>query len=395
MLLFIRKTHDSQGEKSMAFYDFWTAPEILRANHIFTPNESSDVYSLAVVLHEIFTREDPYFEELHEMTADDVINAVKMTNIRPRHGDNTPLRVRQIIEIAWSDEPASRPSFEQIHTMLQNANPFKKSVLDNIMEAMEEYTQHLEEQLDEANAELGIINKNMLSMIPKHLSEKVFLGQAVIPQVHDLAGFLVIKVCNFIQLSSVIAPKNFITLLNELLEIIDETIAKQEAYLVESRTGHYAIVSGTVDKDTPNNVGILVSIGMKIIERTKSIQSSLLKGTIPSDTHSKLDSMIEKFDISWTNGGQNGKHNFCLLHPKVCIAIHSGPLVTGLCGYKVPRFVVFGDVVEVTWLLLNHSKPYNILLSQCTTELLRALGGFNTSKATTINLQVCYHFDCS
>jgi hypothetical protein len=53
--------------------DLWTAPEVLRG-HVFHDHEKrqADVYSLGIVMKEVFTRTGPY-SEFHGVTAQGTI----------------------------------------------------------------------------------------------------------------------------------------------------------------------------------------------------------------------------------------------------------------------------------------------------------------------------------
>ena len=78
------------------------------------PTCSVDTYSFGIILQEIYTREDPYAELAETLTPRQVVRAVCSNHLRPQPNDDIPMRVRQIMEIAWADNPASRPSFEQV-----------------------------------------------------------------------------------------------------------------------------------------------------------------------------------------------------------------------------------------------------------------------------------------
>ena len=63
------KQKDEMGAFAEAFRHFWKAPEVLNSKFTATPAPSGDVYSFAIVLNEIFSREDPYSMETAEKGA--------------------------------------------------------------------------------------------------------------------------------------------------------------------------------------------------------------------------------------------------------------------------------------------------------------------------------------
>jgi serine/threonine protein kinase len=126
-------------EQRNTYDNFWVAPELLRCT-MNVSSTASDVYSYAIVTQEIFSRQEPYDEHADFSTPVDVISAVIKNGLRPEPSTDTPITFRQIMEIAWSDNVLSRPTFDQICKMIQYAHPLRKSVLDSIIDTMEKYT---------------------------------------------------------------------------------------------------------------------------------------------------------------------------------------------------------------------------------------------------------------
>jgi len=88
----------------------WAAPEVLR-NEIYTTK--ADVYSFAIILWEMSTRQDPF----PGMGAFELIVQVGKHGLRPGTlSEANPLA--HIIAECWDDNPKLRPSFERILAIL-------------------------------------------------------------------------------------------------------------------------------------------------------------------------------------------------------------------------------------------------------------------------------------
>ncbi|KAH3763847.1 tyrosine protein kinase [Pelomyxa schiedti] len=87
------------------------APEQLSGGHY---NQSADVYSFSIMFHQVMTEKEPY-EEFNSLWK---ITEFVLGNQRlPLEG--IPESIAKMINVCWSPEPKSRPSFDEILEMLQ------------------------------------------------------------------------------------------------------------------------------------------------------------------------------------------------------------------------------------------------------------------------------------
>lgn len=138
----------------------WMAPEILKSRYLEFPTKNSDVFSFSMVLQELFTRENPYVNvtsfEISSVT--EIEERIIYNNLRPAHAEETPIDMRQIIELCWNDNPSSRPSFPQVIKLLRRTKYGHRNVIEAMMSSMEECIRDLEERIDEQESELSILH---------------------------------------------------------------------------------------------------------------------------------------------------------------------------------------------------------------------------------------------
>ena len=94
----------------------YMAPEVIRHEHY---SFQADVYSYALVLWQLFTRYEPFFQ-VDSVTA---AKLVALENARPQISDGVPRIASSFIEKCWADPPSSRPSFAAICKELIELKP--------------------------------------------------------------------------------------------------------------------------------------------------------------------------------------------------------------------------------------------------------------------------------
>jgi len=91
----------------------WTAPEVLRMNNY---SEKADVFSFGVVLWEMMTAEEPY-QDMPLMQV--VVNVVRDGMRPPIPDSHAASPYAALMRDCWSEEPSSRPSFDEICIRLE------------------------------------------------------------------------------------------------------------------------------------------------------------------------------------------------------------------------------------------------------------------------------------
>ncbi len=93
---------------------YWSAPEIIRGDSY---DFKADVYSFAIILFELISREEPY----NNMPGMEIAVKVATQGLRPKIPSYCPDNYRRLIEECWDPEPAMRPDFtevlERLHTI--------------------------------------------------------------------------------------------------------------------------------------------------------------------------------------------------------------------------------------------------------------------------------------
>ncbi|KAL8570484.1 hypothetical protein ACOMHN_034519 [Nucella lapillus] len=347
----------SSAAAAAAFRRFWVAPEVLRADFMLTPSSAADVYSFGIILHEIYTREDPYVEVADTLTPQQVVRAVCSNHLRPEPTEDIPIPVRQVMEIAWSDSPAARPTFEQktlpvifqiVKMLRQSRSSRALTVLDNMMETMEEYTYHLEQQLEQRTTEVTLTKHNLRSYlggsVPPHLVPLLVNGETT--RVETLVQGRVYSHLGLVMVQMVGVGAAVLSgggcVVGEVLEVLNSTCAAVDE--VVQRYGAYR--SGLHEETQTILLGLETET--TILDQRCATAANLAFDLLDCVTNMALV----------TSGSRSGT----VLSMRA--GVNVGKVATGLVGGAVPKFVQLGEGVEEAKTLMSCSTAGRVRASR-------------------------------
>ncbi|KAI6198223.1 Guanylate cyclase [Aphelenchoides fujianensis] len=329
----------------------YMAPEILRrqGHPLSTPStKEADVYSFGIVCAEVINRKPAWESNTNDSTdTDELIYLVKRqrdTPVRPVIDVSliTDLNtgIPHLIRDCWSENPNQRPSVTQIRSLIRNMGGRNESLMDHVFRILEHYTTTLQEEVEERTREL---------LEEKKRSDVLLYRLLPPPESFDSVTIFFSDVVRFSELSRQSTALQAITLLNDLFTMFDGIIETYDAYKVES-----------VGDDT------LVASGLPAPQRDPTREGDR--------QHDFMDG-VENFRIP----------HLPMERVELRIGFHSGPCVAGVVGLAMPRYCLFGsvldgwkDTVNTASRMCSNSKPGRIHLSSDANNLLQMIKGFNT-----------------
>ncbi|GLC55960.1 hypothetical protein PLESTB_001049300 [Pleodorina starrii] len=139
-----------------------------------------------------------------------------------------------------------------------------------------------------------------------------------------------------------LTPFQVVTLLNELFSVFDELTARNGVYKVETIGDALMCVAGCpVAEEAAVSARRIARMALDMVAAVEQFRPSL--------------------------EGVRGV--------QIRVGIHSGPVVAGVVGTRMPRYCLFGDTVNTGSRMESTSVPMRIQVSASTAELLRSLPG--------------------
>ena len=209
------------------------------------------------------------------------------------------------------------------------------------MVAMEEYMSSLEEKVEERTGELREVSDRMEELINRMLPAEVAValsqGRSVEPQYYESVTIYFSDIVSFTALCSESSPLDVIRLLNSLYTLFDTIIERYAVYKVETIGDAYMCVSGLPTRLADGRHAAEIGrMSLAIVEGLESF-------VIPHFPNRSL---------------------------AIRVGLHSGSVMAGVVGQKMPRYCLFGDTVNTASRMESSSLPNRIQCSQDTATIL-------------------------
>uniref|UniRef100_A0A3B4ZFL6 Guanylate cyclase n=1 Tax=Stegastes partitus TaxID=144197 RepID=A0A3B4ZFL6_9TELE len=338
---------------------YWTAPELLRqVGLLVNGTPKGDVYSFAIILWELI----PQLTK-HQPLPPEIIMQLRT----PFQGE--PLRpvlseqlceenINTLLRSCWNENPDHRPPFGSIRRRLRDTSPDSHAnILDNMVDKLEKYANHLEEVVEERTnqltAEKARADKLLSSMLPRYIADQLMAGNSVEPRSYDLVTIFFSDIVGFTSMCSVSSAMEVVTFLNDLYSLFDDIIKMYDVYKVETIGDAYMVASGL---PLSNGNKHALEISTMALHFLRSIKVFRIR-------HMPMESLA------------------------IRVGIHSGPVVAGVVGTTMPRYCLFGDTVNMASRMESNSLPMKIHISQSTADILVQEGSFELEERGEIEMK--------
>ncbi|KAK6184965.1 hypothetical protein SNE40_007304 [Patella caerulea] len=346
----LRESDNDMHEETYAFYksQLWTAPELLRMhNRPPAGSPKGDVYSFAVICQEIVYRKGVFYLQNIEIEPQDILPKVKngmKPYFRPTLEDfDCPCdELAGVIRRCWSEDPTERPDFQSLKNIIRKLNKDgdKGDILDNLLSRMEQYANNLEALVEERTGDYLEQKKRaedlLYMMLPKKVAGQLIQGESIKAESYEHTTIYFSDICGFTALSAASTPMEVVNLLNDLYTSFDSIIENFDVYKAKTIGDAYMVVSGL-----PVRNGNLHA--REIARMSLALLNTVLSFRIRHRPDEKL---------------------------KLRIGLHTGSVVAGVVGHKMPRYCLFGDTVNTASRMESNGLPQRIHVSPQCKEVL-------------------------
>ena len=312
---------------------FWLAPEYLRGQTQYTP--ACDIYSVGIVMYEIYSRRDPYQGEDFRGTLRKVCD--RRVNKRPPVPDTCPLQMKELMTKCWSPDPFVHPEAKDLDTAFLDMSPLDAEPL---IPGNGNQTPHVCERPT---------GDMLYQLFPKHIAEQLKAGQKVEPEQHNEVTVVFSNIVHFTDISRAISPLKVSNMLDRLYLAFDKVASKHDVFKVETIGDAYMGVTNLDKQQMSTHVKNAALFAIDLVHEASQI---LIDNEAP-----------EKGYIN------------------IRVGFHSGPVVSNVIGSLNPQYGLFGDTVNSASRMESNSKANRILCSEASYKLLEEQAPTISSKS--------------
>ncbi|XP_055899976.1 atrial natriuretic peptide receptor 1-like [Biomphalaria glabrata] len=340
----------------------WVAPENIRQLKCMGGSKKGDVYSFGIIMDEVMTRSVPYDSHRAFLEVNEIIQKVCSNMTPPFRPELLDFDASEdyisLMEKCWAQDPEVRPTFENIVKIINTFSGGKDvALVDRLLTRLEEYTSNLEDLVQERTQQLAQEKKKsellLDEILPREVSEKLKQGLPVDPETYDMVTIYFSDIVGFTSLSAASSPLEVVALLNSLYSNFDSTIENFDVYKVETIGDAYMVVSGLPIRNGDNHVLNIARLALALLD-------VVARFIVPHKPAHKL---------------------------QLRIGLHSGPVVAGVVGLKMPRYCLFGDTVNTASRMESNGAAQKIHISGDSKQLLDKLGQFQTELRGQVELK--------
>ncbi|KAL5267374.1 hypothetical protein ACHWQZ_G004430 [Mnemiopsis leidyi] len=195
------------------------------------------------------------------------------------------------------------------------------------------------------NTEMRITEGLIKQIMPRDVALQIREGTPFVNTCEEYSEATVLfsDLVGFTEICSGLSPMQVAALLNRMYMTFDTlTDANSNVYKVETIGDAYMLVSGLPDR-TEHHAKHAADVAMEMVQAIQKVKINFLKEPL-----------------------------------SVKLGMHSGPVVAGVVGWKVPRYCLFGDTVNTASRMESASEALKIHISDSTNEHLKRYGNYIT-----------------
>ncbi|KAK6619875.1 hypothetical protein RUM44_006275 [Polyplax serrata] len=212
----------------------------------------------------------------------------------------------------------------------------------NAVATIQMYAVNLSEKAKELNTEKKKSDALLFQMLPTSVAQQLKQARQVPAEYYESVTVYFCDIVGFTEIAALSTPLEVISFLNSIYKSFDARIECYDVYKVECSGDSYMVASGLPVKNGNMHVTEIATMALDLLAG-----SSVLK--VPHKPNQTL---------------------------QIRSGCHTGPVVAGIVGSKMPRYCLYGDTVNTASRMESTGKAQRVHISLEMKKALDQAGGF-------------------
>lgn len=226
-------------------------------------------------------------------------------------------------------------------------------LVQNAVSTIQLYAANLASKAKELKREKRKSDTLLFQMLPLSVAVQLKQTQQVPAEYYASVTVYFSDIVGFTEIAAVSTPLEVVTFLNKIYKLFDARIECYDVYKVETIGDSYMVASGLAVKNGNQHVSEIASMALDLLAASAQFK-------IP---HRKSELL------------------------QIRSGAHTGPVVAGIVGSKMPRYCLFGDTVNTASRMESTGEASKIHISLEFKKALDAVGGFKTQHRGLVDVK--------
>ena len=176
----------------------------------------------------------------------------------------------------------------------------------------------------------------LAELLPTSIVESLKKGIKIKPEAFDSVTIFFSDIVSFTSISAAGTPIDVVKMLNLMYTVFDDISSKLDVYKVATIGDAYFVASGVPIRNGGRHAVEICQMAVELLEACKTLEIPHLPGQML----------------------------------RLRIGIHSGPCLAGVVGVKMPRYLLFGDTIDIASMMESGGEPMKIHVSKQVAAIL-------------------------
>ncbi|XP_046334854.2 soluble guanylate cyclase gcy-33-like [Haliotis rufescens] len=218
---------------------------------------------------------------------------------------------------------------------------------------IQRYAFTLADQTKELTRERQRTESLLYQMIPKAVADQLKTNTEVEAESYEAVTIFFSDIVGFTSISSMCTPMEVVALLNTLYTCFDARLEIYDVYKVETIGDAYMVASGVPRKNGNKHAVEVATMALDLAHHVTHLE-------IPHSPNTPF---------------------------RLRAGVHTGPVVAGVVGSKMPRYCLFGDTVNTASRMESTGMADRVQLSNNTYYCLKGIGGYSFERRGEIEVK--------